>query len=147
MREHDGAIAPVAPRDGSTSTQSRSASGRRYLSRPTLSQPSAPSARRASTCLIPPFPMELRNRPTVEIIHVPEEHLKRLAEEEGPRSAAAMILRSLAKKRAKDVRCSRGSSANTTSSTPLPMRDGSQDPGVRLGRPGVIQLPIAPGPG
>ncbi len=38
----------------------------------------------------------------METIHVPEEHLKRLAEEEGPRSAAAMILRSLAKKRAKD---------------------------------------------
>ena len=38
----------------------------------------------------------------MEIIQVSEEHLKRLAEEEGPRSAAAMILRSLAKKRAKD---------------------------------------------
>ena len=38
----------------------------------------------------------------MEIIQIPEEHLKRLAEEEGPRSAAAMIPRSLAKKRARD---------------------------------------------
>lgn len=38
----------------------------------------------------------------MEIIQIPDEHPKRLAEEEGPRSAAAMILRSLAKKRAKD---------------------------------------------
>ena len=35
----------------------------------------------------------------MEIIHVPEEHLKRWAEEEGPRSAAAMMPR---EKRAKD---------------------------------------------
>ena len=38
----------------------------------------------------------------METIQIPDEHLKRLAEEERPRSAAAVILRSLAKKRAKD---------------------------------------------
>ena len=56
----------------------------------------------------------------METIQIPDEHLKRLAEEEGPRSAAAVILRSLAKKRAKD-RQVRGSLANTISSAQLLM--------------------------
>ena len=38
----------------------------------------------------------------MEITQVSEEDLKRLAEEQGPRSAAATILRNLTKKRAKD---------------------------------------------
>jgi hypothetical protein len=38
----------------------------------------------------------------VEITQVSEEDLKRLAEEQGPRSAAATVLRNLTKKRAKD---------------------------------------------
>lgn len=38
----------------------------------------------------------------MEITRVSEDDLKRLAEEEGPRSPAATILRSLMKKRAKD---------------------------------------------
>ena len=38
----------------------------------------------------------------MEITLVSEEDLKRLAEEQGPRSAAATVLRNLTKKRAKD---------------------------------------------
>jgi hypothetical protein len=38
----------------------------------------------------------------VEITQVSEEELKRFAEEQGPSSAAATILRNLMKKRAKD---------------------------------------------
>ncbi len=38
----------------------------------------------------------------MEITQVSEEDLKRLAEEQGPRSAAATVLRNLTKKRAKD---------------------------------------------
>ncbi len=38
----------------------------------------------------------------MEITQVSEEDLKRLAEKQGPRSAAATILRNLTKKRAKD---------------------------------------------
>ena len=38
----------------------------------------------------------------MEITQVSEEDLKRLAEKQGPRSAAATILRDLTKKRAKD---------------------------------------------
>jgi len=38
----------------------------------------------------------------VEITRVPEEELQRLADEEGPASPAATVLRNLAKKRAKD---------------------------------------------
>ena len=38
----------------------------------------------------------------MEITQVSEEDLKRLAEAQGPRSAAATVLRNLTKKRAKD---------------------------------------------
>ena len=38
----------------------------------------------------------------MEITQVSEDELKRLAEEEGPQSPAATILRNLARKRAKD---------------------------------------------
>ena len=38
----------------------------------------------------------------MEITQVSEEDLKRLAEKQGPRSAAATLLRNLTKKRAKD---------------------------------------------
>ena len=38
----------------------------------------------------------------MEITLVSEEDLKRLADEQGPRSAAATVLRNLTKKRAKD---------------------------------------------
>ena len=38
----------------------------------------------------------------MEMTQVSEEDLRRLAEEQGPRSAAATVLRNLTKKRAKD---------------------------------------------
>lgn len=57
----------------------------------------------------------------MEITLVSEEDLKRLVDEQGPRSAAANVLRNQRRSAPRTVRSSRGSSASIILSARLPM--------------------------